>query len=107
MKAALALTVFSWVEPARAVSPESRVKAAYIYKLAAFVKWPEAPAGGRFRFCIVGNNEIAQVLSELARGERIGGAQASVERIDRDAVAQARSCQIVFTGQKDPGRAVI
>lgn len=84
------------------------MKAAYLYKLASFVRWPDGAAqGGRFRFCIVGNKEISGALAELVRGQRVEGLPASVERIDPAQPGQVRSCQIVFVGQRNDAGALM
>ena len=95
--------------PAAAATPEARVKAAYLYKLASFVRWPdETGQAGRFRFCVAGSKEISQVLTDLVRGERVLGMPISVEQVGAAATAQARQCDILFVARgRDAARALI
>ena len=46
---ALAALLVVWAAPAGGATPEAEVKAAYLYKLASFVRWPdEGSFGGAF-----------------------------------------------------------
>jgi hypothetical protein len=95
------LGVLLLLEPqsAAAAMSEAQVKAAYIYKLASFVRWPEgAGAAGEFRLCISGRRDVVAVLQELARGQRIDGQPVSVHRLDGGGGGQAKSCQVLFVG---------
>lgn len=85
--------------PALAATAEAQVKAAYVYKLASFVRWPEnAAATDDFRLCVSGRRDVAGVLQELVRGQRIGGQSVAVVQLDA-AGEQARSCRVLFVGR--------
>ena len=47
-------------QPAAAASPEERVKAAYLYKLASFVRWPNESCR-EFRVGVAGSEEVVDV----------------------------------------------
>jgi len=82
---------------ATAATSEAQVKAAYIYKLASFVRWPDgAGASDQFRICISGRRDVAAVVQELVRGQRIDNLPATVLRIDDG--EQAKSCRVLFVG---------
>lgn len=86
--------------PAPAATPEAEVKAAYLYKLAAFVRWPEDTAvGGTFRLCVVGRSDVGAVLSKLVRGQQLHGRPVSVEQLTTAQAARARDCQVLFLGR--------
>jgi hypothetical protein len=82
-----------------AATPEAEVKAAYLYKLASFVRWPDGGGTGSFRICVTGRSDIAQVLGQLVRGEQVGGRAISVEQLGSAQVDRARSCQVLFLGR--------
>lgn len=104
-----ALAAAIWATPATAVTAEARVKAAYLYKLASFVRWPDdAVRTGRFRFCLAGNRDVSLALDQLVRGERVLGMPASVDNVDAGQPAQVRSCHIVFAGRgREAGKALM
>ena len=54
---ALVLSLSGWAFPAFAAPTEAEVKAAYLYKLASFVRWPDGGAGA-FRICVAGRSDI-------------------------------------------------
>ena len=86
--------------PVTAASPESRVKAAYLFKLASFVRWPDDVARrGTFRMCVAGNSEVSSALQELARGERIMGSLVVVASLDPGRADDVRNCQIAFVAR--------
>lgn len=86
--------------PVPAATPEAEVKAAYLYKLAAFVRWPDsAAAAGSFRLCVAGRNDIAAVLGQLARGQQVAGRPVTVERLTSAQPDRARGCQMLFLGR--------
>ena len=59
--------------PVRAATPEARVKAAYLYKMASFVRWPAGAAGGAFRICIAGRPDIAGAVADLTGNQQVEG----------------------------------
>ena len=86
--------------PAAAVSPEARVKAAYLYKLASFVRWPDETARrGEFRMCVAGSNEVAGALRDLVRGQRVSGAPVVVASLAENRTSEARSCHVLFVAR--------
>lgn len=87
--------------PAIAATSEAQVKAAYVYKLASFVRWPDdAAATNEFNLCVNGRRDVAAALQQLVRGQRVGGQAVSVVQLD--GAAQARSCRVLFVGRGGP-----
>ena len=87
---------------AEAATREAEVKAAYVYKLASFVRWPddafrrsEAP----FRICLTGRDDISAVVEALARGQKAQERPIAVTRIDPARAEAAVDCQILFVGR--------
>lgn len=81
-----------------AATPEAEVKAAYLFKLASFVRWP-AGAGGDFKFCIAGRADVAGVLQQLVRGQQVDGRPLAVAQVTAAQGNQAKDCQILFLGR--------
>jgi len=98
---ALALSVAVLPVPAGAVAtPEAQVKAAYLYKLASFVRWPDsATPDGRFRLCVSGRSDIASVLEELVRGHDVAGQAIDVQQLTSSQADLAKACQVLFLGR--------
>lgn len=73
------------------------VKAAYLYKLTAFVGWPafafEKPSGP-FRLCIAGRDPFGGVVDQAVRGARVGEHPVVVVRMP--AVAKSPPCHMLF-----------
>jgi hypothetical protein len=102
---ALALLLALAPAPAFGEVSEAAIKAAYLYKMAAFVTWPPsafASASSPFRICVLNRSDVAGPLTELARGAQAWGRPVVVSVIGGSQdVAQ---CQILFLGD---GRAAL
>lgn len=83
---------------ARSATPEAEVKAAFLYKLAAFVRWP-ANGGGPFKFCVAGRDDVAGVLQQLVRGQQVEGRALTVTELTANQADQAKGCQVLFVGR--------
>lgn len=83
-----------------AASLEAQVKAAYLFKLASFVRWP-APVGDgdSFRICVAGRGDIAGLLTSFAKGKQIGSRPVSVMELGTAQSQQANSCRMLFLGR--------
>jgi hypothetical protein len=92
------LPVLALAGPLRAATPEVEVKAAYLFKLAAFVRWPDAvPDGNPFRICVAGRTDIAGALTTLVRDQQVGGSRFAVVQMATE--QDARGCQMLFVGR--------
>jgi hypothetical protein len=97
---ALAILLAPFSVSASAASPEADVKAAYLYKLASFVRWPdEGRSGGAFNICVAGRGDIAGVLAQLVRGQRVAGHTVAVQQLTSAQAERARDCQMLFVGR--------
>ena len=85
--------------PVRAATPEARVKAAYLYKMASFVRWPAGAAGGAFRICIAGRQDIAGAVADLTGNQQVEGRPIAVTQLGARNAAEVRGCQILFLGR--------
>ena len=97
---ALALLLSAWAGSVQAATTEVEVKAAYLYKLASFVRWPDgADNDGKFTICVAGRNDVTQVLGQLVRGQQVAGRSVTVEQLSSGQAARVRECQLLFVGR--------
>lgn len=107
MALALAAALAFWAAPAPAATPEAEVKAAYLYKLAAFVRWPNENAfGASFKICVAGRSDIAGVLGQLVRGQQVVGRPVAVEQLTSAQGPRTRDCQVLFVGRGSAANAL-
>jgi len=97
----LALVLALAPAPAVAQVSEAAVKAAYLYKMAAFVTWPPnafASTSAPFRICVLNRTDVAGPLSKLANGAQAWGRPVVVSVIGE--AQEASQCQILFLGDR-------
>ena len=86
--------------PAAAASPEAQVKAAYLYKFASFVRWPDsATRRSTFRLCVAGRGDVAGALRELVRGLQIEGRPVEIQSVGARQSERAAGCNVLFLGR--------
>lgn len=61
------------------------VKAAYLFRFAQYVEWPDAPADQTFVFAVSGAEDVAVHLERLLTGMTVNGRRATVRRVARSA----------------------
>jgi len=82
------------VAPSSAVaapSLEYAIKAAYLYKLAAFVNWS---ASSPLRICVIGDDPFKTVLDQAVNGVSVAGRPVQISRYD--AAQPTMACQIAY-----------
>jgi hypothetical protein len=73
------------------------VKAAYLYRMAGYVKWPRSlPANAPFTIDVLGDGPVARDLEQLLPNHPIDGHPARVKAIDR--ISQLGDAQMLFIG---------
>ncbi len=103
--AAVALVLLALLAPnGNAQFPASaptdlQVKAAYLYKFGAFVKWPNPAPRDAFSICILGRDPFGPTLDSTLLGGSIDGAQVGAVRIS--APQEAAQCRIVFVSSSE------
>jgi hypothetical protein len=85
---------------------QQRIKAAFLYKFAAYVEWPasvfslpESP----IVIGVAGSDAIARELEQAVLGRKVAGRVVNVHRIARGDAA-GECCQILFIGAGERGR---
>ncbi len=88
LKRALLCLVLGTLAAAQAFSAQfstEAVKAAYLFRFASYVEWPEAAKGeGPFTIGIVGAEDVAAHLERLLTGMSVQGRPARVRRLRAD-----------------------
>lgn len=106
LRAWLLAAAFAWAAAASA-QPEGelRIKAAYVYKLAGFVEWPEsafAGAGAPFVIGVAGSETFAAELEDATGGRTMQNRKVEVRRIARGAPVQG--AHILFIADAENAR---
>lgn len=103
---ALALFAFMLAATASAMAQvqsasEAAVKAAFLFKFAGYVEWPnEPPPDAPFVFAIVSNDEVAVELEKLVAGRTVKNRRAVVRRMKEG--QSFRGVQLAFIGRSEP-----
>jgi hypothetical protein len=92
---------------AAALALQQRVKAAFLYKFASFVEWPQgafADAQSPIVIAVAGAEEVARELEAAAADRTVAGRALQVRRLS-GAEKPDDCCQILFVGARnDPAR---
>jgi hypothetical protein len=97
--ALLAALVCASAAPAQPQASEVSLKSAFIYKFVHYAEWPPEALGAPgdpIALCVIGQDEIAQVLEEAVRGRTIHDRPLVVRNV-ADAEATA-GCHVLFVG---------
>jgi uncharacterized protein DUF4154 len=88
--------------PARAV--QQRIKAAFLYKFAAYVEWPAkafAQPQSPIVIGVAGDDQVAAELGAVVTGRQVDGRAVEVRRLDDDEPV-GDCCQILFVASDSP-----
>lgn len=93
--ASLFAALGAWAQDAgQAGSREHQVKAAFLFNFAKYGEWPaDALSWPVFRYCIAGHQEIADILTERLRGQRLHSLEVQVTAI---AIDEPNNCHLIF-----------
>jgi len=83
-------------------SGEYEVKAAFLYKFASFVEWPEAARHGALGICVVGQDPFGSALERVVEGKTIGGREFTVRRLKT--WQAGTGCHILFVAASEKQR---
>lgn len=103
--AAIAFSGTTPCEVSAADSRERKIKAAYIYNFAKFVKWPEeivAEATQPVRIGILGEDPLARTLERAVEGKTVQGRPLAVREFKR--VEDLETCHILFISTSEEDR---
>ena len=104
-RAAACLIVAAFCQSSPGAVPEYELKAAIIYKIGKFVRWPETTADGRgtLKVCVVGRDEFGASIDGLA-GQKIHDQVIAVQKIAAYG-PEALQCQIAFISRSEEANA--
>jgi hypothetical protein len=108
LAAAALVGLFAFVSVAQAQQRdlEPAVKATFLMRFAAFVRWPPSSftdAEAPVVICVAGDGALASLVETAARGERVGARAIAVRRYG--APQDVEGCHILYAGGA-PGQSV-
>jgi hypothetical protein len=74
------------------------VKAAYLFRFAQYVEWPQAAADTPFVFAVSGAEDVAVHLERLLNGMTVDGRRATVRRVTR--AQELEGVHVLYVGPK-------
>jgi hypothetical protein len=84
LRSALLLFALTFAAPARPeVFAADAVKAAFLYRFAAYVEWPDDASAGPFVIAVSGAEDVARQLDDLLPRLTIKGRSVEVRRVSR------------------------
>lgn len=87
---------------------ESAVKAAFLFRFASYVEWPQqatAQPEMPFVFGVAGSDEVASELEKIVAGRAISSRRAVVRRVTDASLA--RGVHVLFVGKGEPAAATL
>lgn len=84
-------------------APETTVKAAFLYKFAGYVEWPDAAFGGPASplvIGVIGSDEVAAELERLLPGRTINNRHVALRRLREG--ESPRGVHLLFVGRGEP-----
>jgi hypothetical protein len=81
---------------------EYEIKAAFLYKFAGFVQWPEDAGGGPVCLGVMGQDPFGAALEDAVRGKTVNGRPFLIRRFQKP--ADPGPCQIVFISASERER---
>ena len=81
---------------------EYELKAAFLYKFASFVEWPDAASNGPPCIAVLGQDPFGPALDEVVKGKSYHGRNFEIRRFK--AGQESHNCQILFIGASEHKR---
>lgn len=92
----LLLSLILAISTTPAFGQMSKFKALFLYNFAKNIEWPDQAVGNSFVVTIVGDNELASELNELAKVRKVGNRSLLVK--ETSTVDQLGNSQIIYLG---------
>ncbi|CAN5293443.1 hypothetical protein BH11PSE11_BH11PSE11_10320 [soil metagenome] len=83
---------------------ERQVKAAYLFKFGSYITWPDRAfpaADSPIRIGVLGADDLAEELAQMAAGKTVNGRPLSIRRIQRDEALPDLNVLFVSRSHKD------
>ena len=84
---------------------EYQIKAAFLYKFARFVEWPEgtfADDGDPIRIGVLGEDPFGGLLDRVVRDRMVQGRRLEIKRLER--IEDLQDCHVLFVGSSHKRR---
>ncbi len=81
---------------------EYEVKAAFLYKFASFVEWPDADPARSLTICVAGRDPFGAALDRIVTGKTVKGRAFLIRRLKSG--DPAKGCQILFIAASERRR---
>jgi hypothetical protein len=98
--ACLSLLLFVGFPLAAQSAGEYELKAAFLYKFASFVDWPDAVSSGPLCIGVLGPDPFGLALDEVVKGKSFHGRSFEIRRFK--AGHEPDNCQILFISPMEP-----
>jgi hypothetical protein len=79
---------------------EYELKAAFLYKFASFVEWPDALSNGPLCIGVLGQDPFGPALDEVVKGKAYHGRSFEIRRFKPG--QESSKCQVLFIGALEP-----
>lgn len=99
---ALAIFVLLLGSASAQTAGEYEVKAAFLYKFASFVEWPQGRPENQLCIGVVGNDPFGSDLERIVEGKTANGRAFRVRRFK--ALQDVNTCEIVFVSSSERAR---
>jgi hypothetical protein len=98
---ALGLAGHAVAQPAAV--PEQSVKAAFLYKFASYVEWPDSATAGNAPIVIgvIGDDDFADELAEITAGRTVTNRPLVIRRLDDDEPMDDIRLDVLFVGDEE------
>jgi hypothetical protein len=100
--ASLALLLLLGSRLAAQSAGEYELKAAFLYKFASFVEWPDALSNGPLCIGVLGQDPFGPALDEVVKGKSYQGRSFEIRRFKPG--QESSKCQILFIGAVESKR---
>jgi hypothetical protein len=105
MKKGALLILFLAISPAflQAQELDSRITSMFVFNFTKYIEWPAGSLGEKFIIGVVGNPGLTTGLNKIVGSRTAAGKPILVKPIDKNAVQDAGSCQILIFGSGSAG----
>jgi uncharacterized protein DUF4154 len=94
-------TLLAGIQAHAALFSADAVKAAFLYRFASYIEWPEdVPEASSFVIAVFGAEDVAKQLDELLPKMTVHGRPALVRRVTR--ASELEGVHILYVGPKEP-----
>jgi hypothetical protein len=75
---------------------EDQIRSAFLYQLAQYVEWPGPASKDAMRFCVLGQDDLAEMMGSALKDKAIQGRLITISKLVR--ADQLAGCHVAFVG---------